>query len=138
VDPAQVVGNPAYDNMGDTSPPERHRAYCFRHAEDLRQIMVEFGDGDKQVAILEFGWTSDPRPDSPYHWHAVSEEEKANYLVRAYRYARENWAPWISLMTLIYISDPDWTQDHEQYWWAITDPDGTPRTAYVMLSQMAK
>lgn len=138
VDPAQVVGNPAYDNMGDTSPPERHRVYCFRHTEDLRQIMVEFGDGDKQAAILEFGWTSDTRPDSPYHWHAVSEEEKADYLVRAYRYAKEHWAPWIGLMTLIYISDPDWTQDDEQYWWAVTEPDGTPRPAYVMLSQMSK
>jgi hypothetical protein len=100
--------------------------------------MIEFSDADRQVAILEFGWTSDPRPDSPYQWHAVSEEEKANYLVQAYRYARENWVPWIGVMTLIYISDPDWTQDHEQYWWAITDPDGTPRPAYLMLSQMAK
>ena len=138
LDPAQVVGNPAYDNVGDTSPPERHRAYCFRHAEDLRQIMVEFGDSGKQVAILEFGWTSDPRPDSPYRWHAVSEEEKADYLVRAYQYAKQHWAPWIGLMSLIYISDPDWGPEDEQYWWAITEPDGSHRPAYVLLSQMEK
>jgi hypothetical protein len=28
------------------------------------------------------------------------------------------------------FADPSWTQDNEQYWWAITDPDGTPRPAY--------
>jgi len=117
------------------------RWFCFRHVEDLRTIMIEYGDQDKQVAILEFGWTTDPRPDSPYHWHAVDEATQADYLVRAYQYAKTHWAPWIGLMSVIYISNPDWTPQDEQYWWAITWP-GYPepvlRPAYLALKAMPK
>ncbi len=117
------------------------RWFCFRHVEDLRQIMVQYGDADKQVAVLEFGWTTDPRPDSPYNWHAVDEATQADYLVRAYQYAKGHWSPWIGLMCLIYISNPDWTPKDEQYWWAITWP-GYPepvlRPAYQALKAMPK
>jgi hypothetical protein len=65
----------------------RGRYFTFRRVEDLRAIMEEYGDTERQVAILEMGWTTDPRPDSPYNWHAVTEEEKADYLVRAFAYA---------------------------------------------------
>ena len=114
------------------------RIYGFRHVEDLRQVMVANGDASKRVAVLEFGWTSDPRPDSPYHWHAVSEEEKADYLVRAFDLARKSWQPWIGAMTAIYIADPAWTKEHEQYYWSITAPDGTVRPAYKALASIKK
>ncbi|MHB0877180.1 MAG: cellulase family glycosylhydrolase [Anaerolineae bacterium] len=115
------------------------RFFCFRRVEDLRAIMVEFGDSQTQVAILEFGWTSDTRPDSPYYWHAVDEFQKADYLVRAYQYAKANWSPWVGLMSLIYIGNPDWTPADEQWYWSITNPDiGSPRTAYIKLQEMAK
>ena len=39
----------------------------------------------------------------------------------------------MGFMTVIYIPDPGWTQQHEQYWWSITNPDGTPRPAYTAL-----
>ncbi|MHB9032838.1 MAG: cellulase family glycosylhydrolase [Anaerolineae bacterium] len=132
MDPADVAADPNYGGQ---------RAFCFRHVEDMRKIMVKYGDENKQVAILEFGWTSDPRPDSPYTWHSVSEETKGDYLVRAYQYAKANWSPWIGLMSLIYICDPDWTQENEQYWWAISDPgypEFIPRPAYTALKEMAK
>ncbi|OQY19354.1 MAG: hypothetical protein B6I34_09665 [Anaerolineaceae bacterium 4572_32.1] len=139
-DPALVAADPTFHN-GDPSPPERKRVYCFRHVEDMRQVMVQNGDAAKQVALLEFGWTSDPRPDSPYNWHAVSEEKKADYFVRAYQYAKEHWQPWIGLMSLIYIVDIEWTPENEQYWWAITEP-GYPlsplRPAYLRLKEMPK
>ena len=139
-DPSVVAADPALHNS-DPSPQERKRVYCFRHVEDMRQVMVQNGDASKQVAVLEVGWTSDPRPESPYHWHAVTEEEKADYLVRAYQYASENWRPWIGLMSLIYIADIEWTPDNEQYWWAITKPGyPTPqlRLAYWRLKEMPK
>lgn len=131
-DPAEVAAN---KDLGG------QRAFCFRHVEDLRAIMVKYGDSNKQIALLEFGWTSDPRPDSPYNWFAVSEEVKADYFVRAYQYAKEHWSPWIGLMSLIYICDPDWKETDEQYWWAITYPgwpDFKPRPAYQALKAMAK
>ncbi|HIC94322.1 MAG TPA: glycosyl hydrolase family protein, partial [Anaerolineae bacterium] len=116
------------------------RFFCFRRVEDLRAIMVKYGDADKQVAVLEFGWTTDPiHPE--YAWHAVTEEQQADYLVRAYQYAKEHWSPWIGMMCLIYIADPDWTEENEQYWWAITYPDYPEtrvRPAYERLKAMPK
>ena len=139
-DPAVVAKDPVLYN-NDPSPEERRRIYCFRRVEDLRQVMVDHGDAAKQVALLEFGWTSDERPDSPYHWHAVTEQEKADYFVRAYQYAKKNWSPWIGVMSLIYMPYPEWTSDDEKYWWAIIDPkypEQRLRPAYAQLKDMPK
>lgn len=114
------------------------RWFTFRHVEDMRAIMVANNDEDKQVAILEMGWTTD-QVNPAYSWFAVDEATQADYLVRAYEYARENWQPWIGLMTTIYIADYTWTPEaNEQWWWAIVLPDGTPRPAYEALLRMEK
>ena len=70
-----------------------------------------------------------------------TEEQKAEYLVRAFRFAREHWSPWIGPMTVISIADPEWTAEDEQYWWAITYPDFPEtrvRPAYDALRAMPK
>jgi hypothetical protein len=124
----------------ENSPYGGERFFCFRRVEDLRAIMERYGDGDRRVAILEFGWTSDPIHPA-YSWHAVTEEEKADYVVRAYRYAAEHWQPWIAVMSLIYIADSGWTEDREEYWWAITYPgypEAKVRPAYEALKAMPK
>ncbi len=140
------VNAPGYKASPETAPEEGEnnpeygggRWFVFRHVEDLRTIMEEEGDGHKQVAILEMGWTTDS-VNPTYAWHAVSEEQQADYLVRAYRYARENWNPWIGLMVTIYIADYDWTPEvNEQWWWSITLPDGSLRPAYKALQAMEK
>lgn len=122
------VHAPGYSNPPERSPAETEldpqwqgRVWTFRHVEDVRALMVQNGDGDKQIAITEMGWTTD-QVNPTYSWYAVSEAQQADYLVRAYEYARANWAPWIGLMTTIYITDPYWTEANEQYWWAITRP----------------
>jgi hypothetical protein len=142
MDPGQVANDANYYNNGDPNcPGSRCRIYCFRHVEDLRQIMVNRGDGNKQIVILEFGWTIDPRAGSPYRWHAVSADQQADYLVRAYQYAKAHWSPWIGLMSLIYMPYPDWTQSDERYWWAILEPAYPGlhlRSAYVRLKDMPK
>ncbi|MBI3360783.1 MAG: hypothetical protein HY023_06695 [Chloroflexi bacterium] len=130
-DPAEVAAN---DALGG------HRWNSFRHVEDIRAIMTRNGDADKQIAVLEMGWTTDPiHPD--YAWFAVTEQQQADYLAGAYRWAREHWTPWIGIMTTIYIADPEWTQNTEQYWWAITLPDYPEtrmRPAYWALKRMQK
>ncbi len=127
--PDETEANPEYGGG---------RWAAFRHVEDMRDIMVRNGDGTKQVAILEMGWTLD-EVNPGYQWFAVDEATQADYLVRAYQYAQEHWRPWIGLMTTIYIADYNWTpEEHEQWWWAIVLPDGSPREAYRALTAMEK
>jgi hypothetical protein len=143
------VNAPGYRAPPEVSPGEAaateaygsQRFFCFRHVEDMRDIMVEHGDGDKQVVVLEMGWTVDPRADSPYNWHAVTPEQKADYLVRAFEYAEMHWRPWVGLITVLSIADPRWTPENEQYWWAVTDPtwpETEVRPAYQALCAMEK
>lgn len=120
-DPAEAAANPAYGGQ---------RFFAFRHVEDIRAIMEANGDADKRVAVLEFGWTSDPvNPD--YYWFGagagIDEFVKADYLRRAYIYAAEHWPPWIGLMSVLTMPNLAWLDDgdpfdEEQYWWAILEP----------------
>ncbi|MCC6615473.1 MAG: cellulase family glycosylhydrolase [Anaerolineae bacterium] len=113
------------------------RFFTFRRIEDLRKIMVANGDAARQVAILETGWTTD-QIDPNYSWFAVSEAEQAQNLVAAFEYAAFHWRPWVGLMSVIYIADPDWNESDEEWWWAITTPAGYTRLAYIELANMAK
>ncbi|MBN2306276.1 MAG: cellulase family glycosylhydrolase [Anaerolineae bacterium] len=126
----------------EADPEIGHRWMVFRHVEDMRGIMVAAGDGHKQVALLEVGWTTDQREDSTYRWHAVTQEQQADYLEGAYRYAAEHWRPWLGLMTTIYVADLDWSEDNEEWWWAINNggfgADWGGRPAYYALSNMAR
>ncbi len=116
-----------------------HRWNVFRHVEDMRAIMVANGDANKQVVILETGWILQQDIHPSYTWHGVTEAQQAEYLVGAYQFARENWQPWIGPIFTIYMADATWTpEEHEQYWWAIVLPDGTPRPAYLALKAMPK
>ncbi len=137
------------EEVAETPEYGGHRTFAFRHVEEMRDIMVEFGDAHKQVAILEMGWvTGDPghyteqtidelHPN--YAWYAVDPETQAENLVGAYEYARENWQPWIGLMTTIYISDITWRPEtHEQWWWSIVRHDGTKQPAFEALRDMPK
>ena len=137
-DYSDVVG---LHGPGYGSPPEAelnsdprfpHPSFYFRRVEQLHDIMVAHGDDGKQVWLLEFGWTTD-RVHPEYAWYAVTPEQQADYLVRAFDYAQDNWSPWIGAMFIWNLADPNWTPDFEQYWWSITNPDGTPRPSYVAL-----
>lgn len=139
---------PGYKAPPETSPEDGanpdlgwggHRWNVFRHVEDMRDIMVANGDSEKQIAVLEMGWILEQELHPDYTWFGVTEAQQADYLVRAYQYAQANWQPWIGLMTTIYFADADWTPEaHEQWWWSIVLPDGTPRQAYFALQQMPK
>jgi polysaccharide biosynthesis protein PslG len=109
-----------------------HASFYFRRIEQLRQLMVEHGDATKQIWLTEWGWTSDTVHQA-FAWFAVSEDKKADNLVQAFKYARENWSTWIGVMSVWTLPDPSWTRDDEEYWWAIANPDGTPRPAYLRI-----
>ena len=137
----------------ETSPEEAdnndryggYRFFAFRRVEDIRAIMERYGDSDKKVVILEFGWTFDP-VNPAYKWHGadagIDQMVQADYMKRAFEYAEANWQPWIGLMSLLTMPNLDWLndgnpQDEEQYWWAIMEPSPVDqlnfRAAYIVL-----
>ncbi|MBE2183309.1 MAG: cellulase family glycosylhydrolase [Anaerolineae bacterium] len=136
-----VVGAHAPGYSPPAVPPEDgvggYRFFTFRRPEDLRRIMVRNGDAARQMAILETGYTTDPIHES-MAWFAVSEPDQARYLVEAYTFAAEHWRPWVGLMSAIYIADTQWMPENEEYWWAVTTPEGYTRPAYIELANMAK
>ena len=128
----------AAPEVGPDDEAALQRWFTFRRIEDLRKIMLRHGDEARQMAVMEFGYTTEAlNPD--YRWFAVTEEERADLLVRAYEYAIANWRPWIGLMTLIYLPDRAWRREDEQFWWSIVEPDtGLPRQAFIDLANMRK
>ncbi len=74
--------------------------FYFRRPEDLRAVMEQYNDGDKQIWITEFGWAS-CQGTSPFFGYEYcllnTEQVQADYTVRAIRYARERW-PWAGVL----------------------------------------
>ncbi len=136
------INAPGYKAEPELSPEEAadiygSRFFTFRRVEDMREVMETNGDADKQIAVLEMGWTLDTiHPDRS--WYAVDEATQAEYLGRAYQFAKANWSPWIGLMSAIYIADPDWTEENEEYWWSIVLPDGALRQSFYTLKELEK
>lgn len=142
------VHAPGFRASPETSPDEvartkelgGQRFFSFRHVEDMRAIMVRNGDAAKQVAVLEFGWTTD-KVNPSYAWFAVDEETKARYMTGAFAWAKTHWSPWIGPMIALSIPQYDWKPDNEQYWWAVIDPvypQTVTRPAYDALKRMPK
>ncbi|HLZ27586.1 MAG TPA: hypothetical protein VKV73_09725 [Chloroflexota bacterium] len=139
---AGLKGGVNYDVLGahgNTQAPEvaapfnslpafQDASFYFRRVEQLRAVQVKAGDAAWQIWFLEFGWTAD-KIHPNYSWFAVTEDKKADNIVKAFQYAKQNWSPWIGVMTLWTLADPTWNNQREEYWWAIDEPDGTARAA---------
>ena len=127
----------AIHNYGGNNEPEQEPSgcgICFRRAELYRQIMVDQGDAATPVWATEFGWLLDPGRDmGQYDWMRVSADKQADYVVRAYRYARANW-PWIGgliLSNLDASTSPYHTGAQDGMpWFAILNKDYSPRPAW--------
>ena len=154
---------PHFDALGShpygfANPPETRNANGvtdFRRAEDQRAVMLRHGDGAKKIWATEFGWLIDPtaygHPEylndplwAGRQWQRVSPQTQADYLVRAYQYARANW-PWMAAMFLFNLdfSIAPWHPPAEPMrWYAIVDgydaQPYAPRPAYAALKAMPK
>ncbi|NLW92931.1 MAG: glycoside hydrolase family 5 protein, partial [Syntrophomonadaceae bacterium] len=123
----------------------------FRRAEDIYDVMVAHGDGDKSVWGTEFGWLMDAsEEDHPeclaywdsigFLWQKVSAEQQADYLQRSFAYADANW-PWMGVMIvsgLDFSMLPWYATCDPLRWFAVLKPDGLPRLAYTALKEMDK
>jgi polysaccharide biosynthesis protein PslG len=121
--------------------------YAFGHAPDYqdawglslsrvtaqRQVMVANGDEATPVWITELGWVLHTNWNLVEHEAiGVDELQQAHYLVWAYQKARSEW-PWVHAMFLFNLdfgSVPWYTAAEPMRWYAILNPDRTPRPAY--------
>ena len=98
--------------------------------------MSQYGDSATPVWITELGWALESQWDLGEHEkYAVTEEQQALYLAEAYLKAQQEW-PFVQAIFLFNLdfSTVSWYPAAEPMrWFAILNPDRTPRPAYIEL-----
>jgi YVTN family beta-propeller protein len=98
----------------DTSDPN---GYNFSRLADLHQVMVDNGDGDRSVWLLEVGWLRDSDVDlGSYNWYKVTEQQQAAYLARAIEKTRGEW-PWVEVISLWNLDYDRFLSESDQRYW---------------------
>jgi len=105
----------------------------------IREIMVRNGDGDKPIWAGEVGWNALPEafPGTAVYGR-VSEELQAQYAVRAYKRAQEEW-PWMGVICYWFFKRADDREkDQPFYYFRLAEPDFTPHPVYWALKELAE
>jgi hypothetical protein len=126
------------DNPGPGPGWQNDPSFYFRRIEQLRQVMIDNNDAAKQIWLTEFGWTTANQAPGYEYGAQNSDQNQADYLVRAYQIARNQW-PWIGVMSVwnlnySVISSPS----DEKSPWSVLNSDWSPRPAYTALKEMPK
>lgn len=114
-------------------PHDAHDGLNMARVADLRDIMVNHGDGEKPVWATELGWTTEP-VGAGQQWLSVSDEEQSRYLVGAFERAGEEW-PWLERIAVWNLSRGLAAGD-EKRGYSILRGDGTPKPACAALTEM--
>jgi WD40 repeat protein len=121
--------------------PDYHDPWglSFTRAQAQHEVMAANGDGETPLWVTELGWVLQSPWDMGEHQPtAVSEAQQATYLVRAHQKAADEW-PWMGAIFLFNLdfSSVPWYDSHEiMRWYAILNPDRSPRPAYTQLKMM--
>ena len=132
----------AYEPERDPTEPTVN-GLAFRRMEQLHQVMVTNGDGDTPIWGTEWGWLirraeceSQWRAEGRW-WQVVSEQQQADYLVRAFQYAEAHW-PWMGPLFVNYDYARAKPNCDALSWYGIINADGSHRPAYDALKAMPK
>ncbi|MCS7324016.1 MAG: O-antigen ligase family protein, partial [Thermoflexales bacterium] len=145
----QLGGHQAFDVVaakpyGFSFPPDDRRVDAqvlnFSHVILLREMMVAHNEGHKAIWATQFGWNALPTgwQGEPSIWGQVSEEQQAEFLLRAVQRAATEWH-WMGAMFIENLQPrPRATEPKRDARWgfALLSSDGTPRLAYRQLSQL--
>ena len=105
--------------------------------------MEQNGESGKQVWLTEFGWDScqgQPVPNGYEYCELTSEQQQAQYIVRAFAIGKNEW-PWMGVMmlwNLNYQAIPGIAASDEKYSWGVLRPDFSSRPAYEAIKNMPK
>jgi Tol biopolymer transport system component len=108
---------------------------------EQHELMLANGDSDTPVWITEVGWVINASWDLDEHEAiSVSQEQQAEYLAQTYRKVQQDW-PFVKGVFLFNLdfSTVTWYPSPEPMrWYAILNPDGTPRPAYTKLRELRR
>jgi photosystem II stability/assembly factor-like uncharacterized protein len=136
----QSGAGPFFDALGAhpygfAYPPDdphgEHQGLNMNRILDLWTIMEAHKDRAKPVWATEIGWTTQGRGDDT--WLAVTPEEQANYLVRAWC-KTHNEFPWLDVFTVWNLSKGLGDED-EKAGYSLLSEDGTPKPVYQALQE---
>jgi hypothetical protein len=135
-----VLGVQAY---GLRNGPDDHRVdfgdVNMSRVLRVREVMVRNGDAARPMWASEVGWNAAP-PDLPYpnDYGRVSERLQAQYTVRAFERARQEW-PWMGPMAVWFFKRADASESQQPwYYFRLLDPDFTPHPLYQALADYAR
>lgn len=109
----------------------------FQRVVLQREVMERYGDGGKAVWFNEFGWNASPvdMPAEAIKWGRVTEQEQAEYTVRAIEMARRDW-PWAGVFNIWFFRQPGHIPpDDSQFYFRVVDVGFTPRPVYRALRE---
>ena len=114
---------------------------CFRRAEQYRRVMEESGDAATPALVTEFGYLHTTGLDlGQYNWLKLGADQQASYLTGAFRYGYEQW-PWLTGMVAFnmdFDTVPWNSPSLGAYWFALLNPDRSPRPAYSAMRDLRK
>jgi hypothetical protein len=115
--------------------------HYFRHIENVRTWMEQYGMGDKEVWITEYGWATPNNTPGFEFGNFVSLEQQADYITSAIRRTFEQY-PYVGNMFLwnmnfsVTKAENGLDTNHEQASFAILNPDWSPRPSYLAVQSL--
>jgi hypothetical protein len=115
--------------------------HYFRHIENVRSWMEQYGMGDKEVWITEYGWATPNTTPGFEFGNFVSQEQQAEYITSAIRRAYENY-PYVGNMFLwnmnfaVTKAENGLDPNHEQASFGILNPDWSPRPSFLAVQSL--
>ena len=131
-----IVGAKPY---GMWSGPDDRRVdkdvFNFSRAILLRDEMLAYGDANKPIWAVEFGWNALPNDwrGAPSSWGSDSEETQSARLASAVQRARSEWA-WMPVL-IAQTFQPNAPSDDPMWGFSLVDENLQPRASYTALTR---
>jgi Tol biopolymer transport system component len=124
------------------APDQTHAGgLALDRVQAQHEVMLAHDDGATPIWITELGWVLQSSWDLGEHRAiGVSQAQQGEYLLRSYAKAGQEW-PFVEalfLFNLDFSTVPWYPAAEPMRWYAILNPDRTPRPAYTLLREAAR
>jgi hypothetical protein len=114
-------------------------SFYFRRIEQQYAKMQANGEGNKQMWLTEFGWSTYNTAPGYEYGQLISPDLQAQYLVRAFQKGQTEY-PWMGVMVVwnLNFSTLGLSINDEKPPWSVINADYSARPAYTALKNMPK